>query len=361
MRQYTNNHSSPDRNYQISSRPKDGSRSSPRPPQDTTIHPVSMSRSQNQVSSHDQSNYVSDINYNNNKCLGIVRFNTQTIIQSRKTFCARFQPLTGTFKRARTEQLGDRCSVQPCFDHPGPVANPGNILPQINVRDIKGMSLVIDIVVNGHETEAVVDTAANVTLISESFFNSLPCHNTPLGKTVILRGISEHPMEGKLCDGLNIRIGHQTYQWNVCIAPISDNILLGIDFLRKHSCLVDLGKNILHIGSQHIPAKLKITPDDCPIKISRVNVTRKSVIPPQSVGFVQGKMLHPHPDHYIFEPLPQREGVFVSSVYAVGNEFNVKVINDSDRYLTFKEGRMLGVSEPCSPLPSRHQRPFQLM
>ncbi len=169
------------------------------------------------------------INYNNNKCLGIVRFNTQTIIQSRKTFCARFQPLTGTFKRARTEQLGDRCSVQPCFDHPGPVANPGNILPQINVRDIKGMSLVIDIVVNGHETEAVVDTAANVTLISESFFNSLPCHNTPLGKTVILRGISEHPMEGKLCDGLNIRIGHQTYQWNVCIAPISDNILLGID------------------------------------------------------------------------------------------------------------------------------------
>ncbi|MES9879356.1 MAG: pol polyprotein, partial [Sedimenticola sp.] len=227
-------------------------------------------------------------------------------------------------------------------------------IPEIHVRSTKGMTLVVDVTINGSETEAVIDTAAMVTLVSDSFFRSLACHNTLSGQTVLLKGLSDTPIHGQFFNGLNIRIGHQNYKWKVCVAPMTDNCILGIDFLKAHSCLVDLGKNLLSIGGQHIPAKLKIAPHENPIKISRVQVAHRSTIPPHTIGLVQGKIHQPTPDHQLFEPLPQRESVLMSSVYTADHIFNVKVINDSDRYLSFKKGRLLGLSEPCMPLPESH-------
>ncbi|MES9881487.1 MAG: retropepsin-like aspartic protease [Sedimenticola sp.] len=229
--------------------------------------------------------------------------------------------------------------------------NPNTSIPHLDVRNTRGTSLVIDVSVNGSITEAVVDTAAMVTLVSESFFKSLSCGNSPLGETVLLQGISDHPAQGRFYEGLNIRIGNKNHKWKVCVTPMTDNLILGIDFLTEFSCIVDLGKNIMIMGGQFIPAKLKIAPDNTPIKVSRVHCTQRQTIPPQSVAFVKGKLSVPIEDTHVFEPLPQKEGILASSVFAKGNELTVKFINISDKYRSIKKGSILGLSEPCSLLP----------
>ncbi len=168
-------------------------------------------------------------------------------------------------------------------------------LKSVQVRNTKGMSLVIDVIINGTPTEAVVDTAAMVSLISQSFFDTLRLEHSQTGETVILKGLSNIPIQGTFCENLNLRIGQQNVKWKVCVAPMTDNVILGIDFLKAHACLVDLGKNILGLGDQIIPAKLKVTPDDDTIKISRVHASRRSVIPPQTIG-LSADNLHPIPE-----------------------------------------------------------------
>ncbi len=213
------------------------------------------------------------------------------------------------------------------------------------------MSLVVDVTINGSATEAIVDTAAMVTLISEKYFRSLGCHNIQLGQNVLLKGLSNNPICGQFVNNVNIKLGPKIYSWNVCVAPMTDNIILGIDFLKAFSAVVDLGKNIVCLGEHIIPGKLKIPPDNDPIQILRVHVAQKATIPPHTVGFVKGKVASNTVDGtQLFEPLPQRDGILLSAVLVEGKTFNVKVINDSDGYFSLKKGRLLGSSEPCSPL-----------
>ncbi|MES9882801.1 MAG: retropepsin-like aspartic protease, partial [Sedimenticola sp.] len=216
--------------------------------------------------------------------------------------------------------------------------------PPVVVRELKGMSLVVDIVVNGHQTEAVVDTAATITLVSDKFYSSLPQSGKSIGN-VVLKGLADVPVNGKLVPNMNIRLGYRNYKWNVCVAPMSDNVILGIDFLKAYAGLVDFGRNVVAIDGQILPAKLKVAATDDQIHISRVHICKRVVIPPETIGFVQCSV-DSHPptgDTYIFQPLPAKNGALISSVYASGTTFNVKVVNDSNTFMTFKKDRLIGL------------------
>ncbi len=254
--------------------------------------------------------------------------------------------------RDGTGSIGDR---HPVLSNSKQSSHPdeGMAKPPVVVRELKGMSLVVDIVVNGHQTEAVVDTAATITLVSDKFYSSLPQSGKSIGN-VVLKGLADVPVNGKLVPNMNIRLGHRNYKWNVCVAPMSDNVILGIDFLKAYAGLVDFGRNVVAIDGQILPAKLKVAATDDQIHISRVHICKRVVIPPETIGFVQCSV-DSHPptcDTYIFQPLPAKNGALISSVYASGTTFNVKVVNDSNTFMTFKKDRLIGLAEGCTLLPS---------
>ena len=93
-----------------------------------------------------------------------------------------------------------------------------------------GFSLVITI--NRVKTEAVIDTAAQVTLVNERLLRKL---KLPLeeDKTVILREVGEDSMipAKKACKVL-LKIGSREYRWDVYVAPITDKCLLRLDFFK---------------------------------------------------------------------------------------------------------------------------------
>ncbi len=76
----------------------------------------------------------------------------------------------------------------------------------------------------GFRQKQLYDTTAMVTLLSEK---SKHKH-----EQVVLKGLAEVPVHGKIVPNMNIRLGNRNYKWNLCVAPMSDNIILGIDFLQ---------------------------------------------------------------------------------------------------------------------------------
>ena len=63
--------------------------------------------------------------------------------------------------------------------------------------------------------------------------------------------------------------------------PITDQVILGLDFLLTHSCIVDLKKNVVTIGNTVIPAVL-CNNSKTEQAVCRVEMGRRLVIPPNS-------------------------------------------------------------------------------
>ena len=69
----------------------------------------------------------------------------------------------------------------------------------------------------------------------------------------MLTGIGEEPVHSQLVHNFPINVGTQTFLHTVCVAPIKDKCLLGLDFLTATGCKLDLGKNCLKIAWEKVP------------------------------------------------------------------------------------------------------------
>ena len=77
---------------------------------------------------------------------------------------------------------------------------------------------------------------------------------------------------------------------------------------------------------------------------SNVSIVRGTVIQPQSVGFVPAKLDSPIDGSYIVSGASNKKAL-VSNVFGNGISVILKVVNDSDSYVTFKKGKSIGHAE----------------
>lgn len=79
--------------------------------------------------------------------------------------------------------------------------------------------------------DAVVNTAAQVSVISETLYKRL--HPNPKIKGhVLLKGISGTNIDSKICQDVPLLLGNFKTMWNFAIANIDDSVILGLDFFR---------------------------------------------------------------------------------------------------------------------------------
>ena len=78
-------------------------------------------------------------------------------------------------------------------------------------------------------------------------------HQPKITEKVRLTGAEKGSvMYGEYAPSVKIQLGKHSFEWNVYIAPISDDCLLGLDFLMKHVSCLDFEKQILQIRDQCI-------------------------------------------------------------------------------------------------------------
>ncbi|KAH3781668.1 hypothetical protein DPMN_159569 [Dreissena polymorpha] len=98
----------------------------------------------------------------------------------------------------------------------------------------------VNVRVNGLVVQAVVDTTAEVTLVSYRVVAQLP-EEVPVLEHVYMktagRGLQ---MNGSIVGPVTIQLGDMIFKEMVYVAPIEDCMLLGQDFLTKHGATIDI-------------------------------------------------------------------------------------------------------------------------
>ena len=194
--------------------------------------------------------------------------------------------------------------------------------------------------INGIETNAILDTAAMVTLVRDDYLAPLYSQEQ-LGPVCVLTGIGADPVKGRIIYNVPITVGTQTFLHTICVAPVKDPCLLGLDFMKATSSILDLGKETLTIGEDTLPVSVTMTPG---YQFSKVTVIRRTVVQPHSVSYIQAKLDQPIDGTYIVESCPSKH-ILSSRIYGEGQHVTLKVINDSDFFVTYKKGKMIGHAE----------------
>jgi hypothetical protein len=138
----------------------------------------------------------------------------------------------------------------------------------------------------GYPQKIPVDTGAAVTIMSTHLFNRIPSNLRPClrctkvtleaadGKCIAVDGIAEMKLE----------IGSQTFVWEVYVAPIQDEGLLGFDFLYYFDCAFEVRRGI-RINGQWTTCEVQKGPQ----RATKVSLSEQTIIPALSECVVEGK------------------------------------------------------------------------
>jgi hypothetical protein len=108
-------------------------------------------------------------------------------------------------------------------------------------------------VVHGVQLNAVLDTASQVTVMSEELYRSLKAP-PPVVQEVVLSGAAKDGhMAARIVGPVMIQCGPASLSHLLYVAPISDPMLLGINLLAKLKAKIDLVANQLTVGDSTLP------------------------------------------------------------------------------------------------------------
>ena len=97
-----------------------------------------------------------------------------------------------------------------------------SVIQEIQLSQNPGISLIIPIKVQGLSAQAVVDTAAQVSIISNDLFDKINHPKMP-SEQVLLRGAGKgSKIIANKFSNVPLIIGDQTYHWDLLVAPIED-------------------------------------------------------------------------------------------------------------------------------------------
>ena len=152
-------------------------------------------------------------------------------------------------------------------------------------------------------------------------------------KDSVLRGFVTQPV--------NITLGNQIISERVYVAPIKDEMLLGHDLLHHLGALLDLQNDSLIVNGESIP--LTTVFKDSKPSVARVAMSRRIVIPPNTVVKVKCQLASELNDYYI-EPVNSLKVAMPKVVRAAKEEPVVCLLNMSEYFRTMKKGQVIGTA-----------------
>ena len=224
---------------------------------------------------------------------------------------------------------------------PEPLVGDTPCIRQFTWEEPAGVSMMVPVRFSDVEAVAVVDTAAQVTIMNHELRTKIGLQGS-CDETVMIRNTKkDSAMQGYVWKHVGFQLGGRKYFCDIVEADISDVLILGIDFLREQKCKIDLGNDVLEMqDGERVYASMR-GQEAGVYQVSRVLLAKKAKVPPMSIRYVEAKFERPADVPFAIEP--RREGVFIPSVMVDGSE-NVLmcVMNMSDHYVTFNCNSEIG-------------------
>ena len=197
---------------------------------------------------------------------------------------------------------------------------------------------------------AVIDSAAEVTILSDKIYNSLQDRPQILRKTVMYAAGRVMQMDTIIVGPVKLEVGSKSYCTDVYVAPIDDDMLVGLDFLKRHQTITDLKNNTFTIGDDQIP--LYCGPQsEIPI-VAKVTVPKRTVVPPHSVVRIPGQ-LDVDLSSFIVESSPQCQGpLLVPRCFFQDDKPTLCVFNPTESPYTLRKNAVIAQAYEAKELTS---------
>ena len=212
-----------------------------------------------------------------------------------------------------------------------------------------GVMFRVPVKVQGMQLQAVVDTAAQVTLVSEEFYRSLD-PAPPIRKEVVMNTAGKGmQMHGYIAGPFQVVQGTHLFTVEIYVAPIEEDMLLGLDFLEANGLSLHLKEKELQIAGDVIPISLGTGSPLVNEKETGVFLVKGCKVPPNSVMRVGAQLSESMAGEYIVKAATKGEISIPRTLHNGGDNPVLCLINISDPYLEVGKGEVLAyVEEVCS-------------
>ena len=92
-------------------------------------------------------------------------------------------------------------------------------------------------------------------------------------------------MKGKTT--VSLQIGEESYDADVIVADVENDLLIGLDFMRRHGCTVDVDNNVLIIQGKKCDLNCRGS-----IGCHRVVAKEDEIIPARSERIITGRVVN---------------------------------------------------------------------
>ncbi|VDI70192.1 Hypothetical predicted protein [Mytilus galloprovincialis] len=148
-------------------------------------------------------------------------------------------------------------------------------LCKTNIQNSDAKTLYIPVVVNSKKTFGVIDTAAQVSVICKTFFDQLT-YKPKIKGNIVLKGAGAcSEINAEIAENVNLDIGSSTVKWDMVVAEITDNLILGIDFLESQKAIIDLTDYSIKLKGEKVPSFMTSNRKDQQMKIYRIKIKKK--------------------------------------------------------------------------------------
>ena len=190
---------------------------------------------------------------------------------------------------------------------------------------------------------AVIDTAAEVTIISDSIFRELQPTPPYLKKVILHTAGRDLRMDGFVVGPVALKLGEITFPEAVYVAPIQDDMLLGLDFMLRHGVDIKLNDRCLDFRGkgQKVPIEVERMGTSKESQVKKVTLLEKTVkVPPNTVLRLQCKISDSLNDN-IIEPEGDLDVFLPRSLHSAGSKPKVCLVNVTDSLVRLRQKQLV--------------------
>jgi hypothetical protein len=147
---------------------------------------------------------------------------------------------------------------------------------------------------------------------------------------------------------VKLEVGLKSYCTDVYVSPIDDDMLLVLDFLKRHQTITDLKNNTFTIGDDQIPLYCG-SQSEIPV-VAKVTVPKRTVVPPHSVVRMPGQ-LDVDLSSFIVESSPQCQGsLLVPRCFFQDGKPTLCVFNPTESPYTLRKNAVIAQASGAQEL-----------
>ena len=236
-------------------------------------------------------------------------------------------------------------------------------------------TLKVPVTVQGVALKSVIDTAAMVTVISDRVYRNMAVKPELLKSAILKTAGRDQKLNGQVVGPVSLKLGESLYSVLVHVAPIYEDMLLGLNFLIEHGLEINVTEQYLLVrqNKERIPLEISPSPrEGCAVSkvttesnerspleispspresctVSKVTIERVECIQDSPTTLVKHVPLHERAINSLRQPEKNKKSHLIStwlqrdsSIPAdlqqtgscdpgyIGKQFNMKQIGSSD-------------------------------